>query len=164
MERMHAAMREFPGSLGVAGPRGDLSRVLAALERERLLDPGGRGGCWRAEGDRLGALMSALPAQALHGDAHPGNVLVTPAGLVWNDFEYAWHGPVAWDYACMAATGRPGAWAAAVEGRIDPAELAVCRDFRELFVAGWFQLLAHRFPHRAGEASEVLASTLPPTS
>lgn len=40
----------------------------------------------------------ALPQQAIHGDAHFGNVL---AGGVWQDFDDACLGPREWDVACM---------------------------------------------------------------
>lgn len=156
LDELHAAMREFPGRLGADGPRGDLSRVLAALERERVVDAGMLARL-RAEGERLGELMSTLPVQVVHGDAHPGNVLVTPSGLRWNDFEDAWHGPVAWDYACLVASGRPGGWARAAAGHVDPAGLAVCRAFRELFAVSWHQMLGHRFPARAEESRRALA-------
>jgi hypothetical protein len=89
---LHGALRDFPGTLSPDGPAGDLSRVLAVLERDGVLDPGVLA-LLRAEGSRLGGLVAALPAQPLHGDAHPGNVLVTPSGPVWNDFEDAWRGP-----------------------------------------------------------------------
>ena len=75
---------------------------------------------------------------------------------MWNDFEDAWHGPVAWDYACVATSGRPGDWAAAVAGRAS-GELAVCRALREVFAVAWRQLLAVHFPSRAPEARAALA-------
>ncbi|MGH3763473.1 phosphotransferase [Actinophytocola sp.] len=155
---LHAAMREFPGRLGADGPRGDLSRLLAILERDRLVDPGVLR-LMRAEGERLGERMSALPAQVVHGDAHPGNVLVTPAGVRWNDFEDAWHGPVAWDYACMSTWSGP-AWVRAVDGHADPDALAVCRELREVFGVAWYQLMAHRFPERVDDAHAALAKYL----
>ncbi len=40
-----------------------------------------------------------LPAQALHGDASLSNLFSTPEGLVWNDFEDTFRGPVHWDLA-----------------------------------------------------------------
>ncbi len=157
---LHAALREFPGTLAADGPAADLDRMLAAIERDRLVDPGALR-VLRAEAARLGALVPALPAQPLHGDAHPANVLVTPAGPVWNDFEDAWVGPVAWDYACVAGSARPGDWAGAVDGHVDPAELAACRELRTVYGVAWRQLLAQRFPARTGAAREALAAWLP---
>ena len=40
-----------------------------------------------------------IPAQALHGDVSLTNLLSTPRGLVWNDFEDTLRGPVHWDLA-----------------------------------------------------------------
>ena len=40
-----------------------------------------------------------IPAQALHGDVSLTNLLCTPHGLVWNDFEDTLRGPVHWDLA-----------------------------------------------------------------
>jgi len=100
-----------------------------------------------AEGERLGAAVYAMPAQPLHGDAHAGNVLVTPSGPMWNDFEDAWCGPVEWDYAC-ASDG------------FDSAAVAVCRELRGVFGVAWHQLLAHHFPDRASSASSMLSSWL----
>jgi thiamine kinase-like enzyme len=37
--------------------------------------------------------------QVLHGAPHFGNLLNTPAGLLWTDFETACHGPLEWDLA-----------------------------------------------------------------
>ncbi|MER5973255.1 aminoglycoside phosphotransferase family protein [Streptomyces sp. NPDC002055] len=44
--------------------------------------------------------------QVLHGDAHAGNVMATPRGLVWTDFEDVTAGPPLWDLACLAARAR----------------------------------------------------------
>jgi Ser/Thr protein kinase RdoA (MazF antagonist) len=54
--------------------------------------------------ERLHALSdtvfgASLPVQALHGDASLSNLLCTPEGLVWNDFEDTFRGPVHWDAA-----------------------------------------------------------------
>ncbi|GGM44467.1 hypothetical protein GCM10012275_14330 [Longimycelium tulufanense] len=43
----------------------------------------------------------APPFQALHGDAHAGNVLPTADGPRWTDFEDSFRGPVEWDVACL---------------------------------------------------------------
>ncbi|MCW5831431.1 MAG: aminoglycoside phosphotransferase family protein [Labilithrix sp.] len=39
--------------------------------------------------------------QAVHGDAHIGNVLATARGPVWTDWEDAFVGPVEWDIASL---------------------------------------------------------------
>ncbi|HLK23676.1 MAG TPA: phosphotransferase, partial [Caulobacteraceae bacterium] len=37
----------------------------------------------------------------LHGDAHPGNVMVTPAGAIWADLETACLGPLEWELTSL---------------------------------------------------------------
>ncbi len=39
--------------------------------------------------------------QAVHGDAHINNVLPTPRGALWTDWEDAFVGPIEWDIACL---------------------------------------------------------------
>jgi thiamine kinase-like enzyme len=43
--------------------------------------------------------LSPLPHQALHGDAHLGNLMNTTRGLLWTDWEDSFQGPVEWDIA-----------------------------------------------------------------
>jgi len=47
-----------------------------------------------------------LPETVLHGDSSPGNLLHTPDGAIWSDFEEACTGPRELDLACIVATGR----------------------------------------------------------
>jgi Ser/Thr protein kinase RdoA (MazF antagonist) len=53
---------------------------------------------------RIDAL--ALPLQAVHGDAHLGNVINTARGPLWNDWEDTFLGPRAWDLGCLHASAR----------------------------------------------------------
>ncbi len=46
-------------------------------------------------------VLAPLPAQALHGDAHMGNLLMTTQGMLWTDWEDAFSGPVEWDLASI---------------------------------------------------------------
>jgi len=48
----------------------------------------------------------ALPETMLHGDSSPGNLLHTPDGAIWSDFEEACIGPRELDLACIVGTGR----------------------------------------------------------
>jgi hypothetical protein len=45
--------------------------------------------------------MNRAAHQALHGDAHQGNLMVTATGLLWTDWEDAFAGPVEWDLASV---------------------------------------------------------------
>ncbi|MFY7817772.1 MAG: phosphotransferase enzyme family protein [Akkermansiaceae bacterium] len=46
-------------------------------------------------------ILSTLPHQVLHGDAHPGNLMMTTRGLLWTDWEDAFSGPIEWDLASV---------------------------------------------------------------
>jgi hypothetical protein len=51
-------------------------------------------------------VLSALPHQALHGDAHPGNLMNTTRGLLWTDWEDTFSGPIEWDVASIIWNAR----------------------------------------------------------
>ncbi|MEU4742292.1 phosphotransferase [Actinosynnema sp. NPDC023658] len=91
LAELHAELRHYPGPLPERAPLTDLDAVLSLLGRPAELV---------AARDALLARWPDGPVQPLHGDAHARNVLVTPSGPVWNDFEDAWRGPVGWDVAC----------------------------------------------------------------
>ena len=74
-------------------------------------------------------LALSWPRRPLHGDAHTGNVLMTPSGPLWTDFEDVCVGPVEWDLASMTITEDA---LAAYPGPIDRARLTDCRDLRRL--------------------------------
>ena len=107
------ALRWLHSALEAAGPALDLPALpvwgdtvswiraaprLSEVDRDWLLD--------------LHARLSAriiglgLPWQPVHGDAHPGNALVTADGVRWTDFEETGAWPVEWDIACLM-TGLP---------------------------------------------------------
>lgn len=95
--------------------------------------------------------------QALHGDPHPGNLLVAPHGPVWTDLEDTCRGPVAWDLACLAASRRTDG-EAALRAYGDVPDLGPWRELRRLQATVWYQVYADRSArHRAG-AAELLAS------
>jgi hypothetical protein len=45
--------------------------------------------------------LADAPSQALHGDAHAGNLLHGKDGVLWTDWEDAFVGPVEWDLASI---------------------------------------------------------------
>jgi hypothetical protein len=73
--------------LGRLRPTVDLTEAVIGAMRERL----------HSLSDTVFA--STVPTQALHGDASLTNLLWTPSGLRWNDFEDVCRGPVHWDVA-----------------------------------------------------------------
>lgn len=150
---LHEALADLPAPLPRHGPFDDLARALPQLGLPSALE---------AETERLRTTLAAFPTRPLHGDAHPGNLLATPSGLMWNDFEDTWRGPLGWDLACLATSGRvDGAAAvAAYPGQVPAEELAACVELRTLFGVVWRFVLADRFPHRRPEAEDHLARWL----
>ena len=150
---LHVALSDFTAPLPRLGPCSDLDRAfpLVPLSTPVLA-------VLKAEKERLTRELASFPLRPLHGDAHPGNLLATPAGLMWNDFEDAWLGPIGWDLACLATSRRvDGAAAVAAYPGVCPAdELATCVELRELFGVVWRFVVATRFPHRRAEADEHL--------
>jgi len=111
--------------------------------------------------DRLRPRLTG-PAQLLHGDAHPGNLLRTPSGWVWADLEDTCRGPVGWDLACLRRTGRLDGRAAldAVPGSPSDAELAPFGWLRALHAASWWFVHAVRVPADLPAARAQLATAV----
>lgn len=135
---LHAELRLYDGPLPSRGPLDDIDNTLTYLESVGVsgLEP---------LQERRAELIREWDAhyndvQPLHGDSHYGNLLMTTAGPVWNDFEDTWRGPVAWDLACLA--GAKGAEAAqrAVEsygGGAASADVEFHVEVRVLFGTLW---------------------------
>lgn len=80
---------------------------------------------------RRDAVAGAPGCRPLHGDAHPGNLLLGAAGAVWTDFEDSCLGPPEYDIGCLP----PAAWPlfTAADQRL----VATFADLRSLCVATW---------------------------
>ena len=159
---LHTELRGYPGELPARGPLDDIARVLdRATRRGALAEP--EAVALRAEHAELAAGWdSAGAVQPLHGDAHAGNLLRTPHGLVWCDFEDTWRGPVAWDLACLAESRRVDG-RAALAAYPDPpvaAELALFTRARALLAVLWQQVIAEAVPERRPGADEALRDWL----
>ena len=110
---------------------------------------------------RLRPLLAG-PAQPLHGDAHPGNLLRTTTGLRWTDLEDTCSGPRGWDLACLRATGRLDGRAAvdAMPSPMTEAELAPFLWLRRLHAGAWWFVHAARVPADLPAAAERLAAAV----
>jgi hypothetical protein len=118
--RLHHALESYPGDLPpLVGPLTDIATALRVSSHPTL---------HRAAAELIPLALS-WPRRPLHGDAHTGNVLVTPSGPVWTDFEDVCLGPVEWDMASMTVSEDA---LAAYPGSIDRGRLADCRDLRRL--------------------------------
>lgn len=137
---LHEALSSYSGELpSLAGPRADIAAALSISSCPTL---------HRAAGALL-ALADTWPSRPLHGDAHTGNVLMSPSGPRWTDFEDVCSGPVEWDLASMTIDDQA---VAAYPGHVDPDRLADCRDLRRL------QVLASLLV--AGEGDSLLRERL----
>lgn len=101
LRAVHAALATYKGALPVwldtvadcAALAEDAAAMTAAQAEDRV---------FLAKLVRAG--LDAAPADpqawiGLHGDAHLGNVMITPAGAIWSDFEAVCRGPLEWDLA-----------------------------------------------------------------
>ena len=158
---LHAALADYADPLPAAGPLDDLRNAFDIVERERIM-PAAVVARLRDDLAELASEIAAFPVRVLHGDAHPGNLLWTPNGLVWNDFEDTWLGPLGWDLACLATTGYLDGMTALAEypGTVDAAELNACIRLRKLFGVAWRYFLDDRIPGRAPDKEEFLARWL----
>ncbi len=148
LQRLHAAMRRVE----IAAP--DFSERIAAAERlltHRHETPA------LADDDRL-LLLNALRGsrqairkrggadQLLHGEPHSGNLLSTPKGLLFIDFETCCRGPIEFDVAHV-----PDEFSLHYPD-VDPVLLQECRRLVLAMVAAWRWDVRDEFPdgHRHG--------------
>ncbi|WP_433438558.1 phosphotransferase [Nonomuraea sp. CA-141351] len=157
---LHEALRGFPGGMPYLGPVLDEPlRLLELLDGEVPPDVLAR---LRDAHAGLAERLTGRPAQAVHGDAHPGNLLATPAGLLWNDFEESMAGPVEWDLACLLRTRRLDGRAAVRAYGHDPDDPGL-RDLlaaRGLQGTLWMLVRALRLPAGAADARAALEAWL----
>ena len=137
-----------------------LARFFTEPERQRMLR------AWEKV-DEIVASAEARTAsfQAVHGDAHIGNVLATARGAVWTDWEDAFVGPVEWDIASLRSKAELfgeeradiDAMTAAYGGDYD-VELAVELGLvRNVQVISWLAIFAERHPELLGRMRARLA-------
>jgi Phosphotransferase enzyme family len=113
LARLHTAGRDFAGDLPLLAPIRDLIfEGLGILERDRVLDGTTIAGLRARHHAILAEIDAYLDSDqgfadlvpVLHGDAHPGNLLVRQGECVWIDLEETCRGPRAFDLAVLALT------------------------------------------------------------
>jgi len=94
------------------------------------------------------AVDAGTGRRALHGDAHPGNLLLLGGAAIWCDLEEAVTGPVEWDLAVMRRSRRHDgeaavrAWSAASGVRPDADLLDSLQRVRDWQALAWTVLYA----------------------
>jgi len=160
LQRLHAGMR----SVEIAAPH-FMERVADAVQLVESGDetPG------LSEADRhllLGTLRNArhnvhsrgAAEQLLHGEPHPGNVLGTPDGPIFIDFETFCRGPIEFDVAHLPDE------VSAYYPDVDHVLLEECRRLVLAMVAAWRWDVRDEFPdgHRYGRDILTLLREGPP--
>lgn len=140
---LHAVLREYPGELPLLAPAlEDIPACLAMLDTENVnaIDAADTS-MLRAAYHRIAPKLRALdgPLQPVHGDVHPGNIIPTAQGLLWNDFEDVSLGPAAWDLVSLAMCGEDAL--SEYPGTPDTAVMELCNEARMLQLACWLASL-----------------------
>ena len=160
---LHEALAGFPAALA---PLSEIRDWLEGLRAELRPSPAVTAEDIAWLGLELEALTpavfeSALPAQALHGDASVSNLLRTERGLVWNDLEDVCAGPVAWDVAGLvtsaSARGLSAGELLAAYGDPGVESLVPFLDAHALYDVVWQAYEARRRPHAIERAAASLA-------
>lgn len=103
LREAHRALAEYDTSLLPIW--GSVEEARQVFARARLFDESQRHRMQLAW-ENVDAIVASAASrsaslQAVHGDAHIANVLATPRGPVWTDWEDAFVGPVEWDIASL---------------------------------------------------------------
>jgi Ser/Thr protein kinase RdoA (MazF antagonist) len=146
LRELHDGLAAFPGPLPTLEPvADDITRGLEALPHHPgLLAPDEEARLRDAADELLPeARRPPVPVRPLHGDVHPGNLVVGARGPVWIDFEEACHGPAGWDVGMFGwdADGR----AAVAEGYGDVPAFATFSRLRALHLAAFLIGLREHF-------------------
>ena len=133
LKRIHAALASYEGALP---PYHEAVAGCAALAEDEGAMAAARPQDLRFLADLVRTGLERLPSDreswvALHGDAHLGNLMITPGGPIWADFEAACRGPLEWDLLT-----RPAAFLTPF-GRLDADLLEELGALRRACVAVW---------------------------
>jgi hypothetical protein len=147
----HHVLRSFPSELPELAILTESVVLLEDLERRSLFPVA----TLRLLESRLVSALAFLknqPMQALHGDAHYGNLMNTSERLLWTDWEDTFLGPIEWDLASIIWNARileeDHATAdsillayQAAGGAVDPEALHHCLIARAAVMSAWYPIL-----------------------
>lgn len=151
LRQCHEILHSFPEPLPPLAIIHESLALLDMLEEKRLFPPSTITLLRHHLAGSIDVLTN-LPHQPLHGDAHMGNLMTTDDGLLWTDWEDAFSGPVEWDLASIIWNARlmdndePAASAIlsayqSAGGRIDGAALHQCLVARAAVMSAWYPIL-----------------------
>jgi aminoglycoside phosphotransferase (APT) family kinase protein len=136
LRRVHDALADYPGELPSYAER--IEECAALLRRpDALPDVASEDRTFLMRTyERLSSALAAFDIRyvPIHGDAHMGNVFITPSGPLWTDFETACLGPREWD-----ASGVPHLPAFQP---LDSRLYAVISEMRSVCVVVWCSALS----------------------
>ncbi|MGY1842332.1 phosphotransferase [Modestobacter sp. SYSU DS0875] len=162
LAELHEVLAGLPPLWTGSPPDRPLADLAVFLDRGAEL--GADPAALRQAGDLLAELRPRLSGEemTLHGDTHPGNLLVTAEGLRWTDLEDTSRGPRAWDLASLRNTARLDGRAAldAMPDPVSDAELVPFLWLRQLYSAAWWFVHAAREPADLPEARQRLAAAV----
>jgi Phosphotransferase enzyme family len=146
---LHAALESYPEELPAFHRLDEIGRLLDLLRPSHLVSQE------EIEGMRAVHALLAIeplpPLRPVHGDAHLRNLLWTPNGPRWTDFENLCSGPVEYDLACISWRGRPGdAGALEAYGPHDEGLRTLMEPYVALFLAPWTLTIVERRPTPGG--------------
>jgi Ser/Thr protein kinase RdoA (MazF antagonist) len=143
LRRMQDALASYTAPLPHFARLDELARVLDVVERESLLTAA-QLGLLRSVHESLSSQLPDLdvPLQPVHGDTHLGNVLRTPEGPLWSDFDTICSGPRELDALSLAVRARlhgdPDlAMAVRAYGPYDGAVAAAVEPYLALYLCCW---------------------------
>lgn len=144
LKQCHEVMKTFPQAL----PRLAIISESLAILNERELFPAATQEMLRQHLRTSLEVLANYPQQALHGDAHAGNLMNTTRGLLWTDWEDTFAGPVEWDVASIIWNAlildKDHATVAAIReayGPVDETALQQCLVARAAVITAWYPIL-----------------------
>lgn len=146
---LHSALASYAGELPAFHRLDEVERLLDLLRPSDLVS--------REEIDGMRAVRARLadeplpPLRPIHGDSHFGNILWTPAGPLWTDFENLCAGPVEYDLGCISwRDRRENPEALHAYGAHDEHLRTLMEPYVALFLAPWTITIAERHPTPSG--------------
>jgi hypothetical protein len=144
LKKCHEVMKTFPEPL----PHLAILTESLAILNDRPLFPAETQHMLRQHLQTSLQVLADYPHQALHGDAHAGNLMQTTRGLLWTDWEDTFAGPVEWDLASIIWNAQlldhDHATVAAIReayGPVDEKALQQCLIARAAVITVWYPIL-----------------------